>query len=122
MKIKSGHYLLIALFVIFNGCGMFENIFKPTSTIVLQNNSVKEIADIEVLLGREVKKVDTNPLAPFQSQEYEVTSKSVYTVAVTFDDGTTCFRWADVSDEERVLIEVGDNSLDSSGIALSMNL
>ena len=120
MKLKAGHLLLIALIIIFNGCDMFEGVFKSSSTITLENNTNKEIANVEILLGREVKKIDTTVHAPFQAQKYEVASKSVYTVCITFADGSQNFRWADVTDSEDITIAV-DVPISSEAVALSLN-
>ena len=101
---------------------MFEGVFKSSSIITLENYSNKEIANVEILLGRELKKIDTTLHKPFVTKKYEVTSKSVYTVCITFSDGSRCFRWADVSETENVSVAVGNEPDRSGGVALSLNL
>ncbi len=119
MKLKAGHYLLIALFLTLNGCDMFDGLFKSPSTITIKNETSREIASVEVLLGTEVRTVDTNSLGPRESQKYHVTTKSVYTLDIRFADGTGCSRWADVTDEENVTVLIEDR-LSDRAVSLSM--
>ena len=121
MTIKAGHVLLFSLAVIFSGCNMFEGVFKSNSHITVENNSGKEIALVEILLGKEVKKLDTVPHSPLQTQVYEVSSKSIYTIAVTFADGSRNLQWADVSQTDTAVVTVGNDPVSSGTIALSLN-
>jgi hypothetical protein len=119
MKMKAGHYLLLALFLTFNGCDMFDGLFKSPATITIKNDTSREIASVEVLLGSEVRTVDTNNLKPSQSQIYRVNRKSVYTVDIRFTDGSSCSRWADVTNSEEAVVVLNENHA-FQGIALSM--
>jgi len=119
MKMKAGHYLLLALFLTFNGCDMFDGLFKSPATITIKNDTAREIASVEVLLGTEVRTVDTNNLKPAESQAYRVNRKSVYTLDIRFTDESSCSRWADVTSSEEATVVLEENYA-LQGVALSM--
>lgn len=98
---------------------MFDGLFKSPATITIKNDTVREIASVEVLLGTEVRTVDTNNLKPAESQAYRVNRKSVYTLDIRFTDGSSCSRWADVTSSEEATVVLEENYA-LQGIALSM--
>jgi hypothetical protein len=122
MNFKAGHILFFSLLLLFDGYNIFDGVFKSPSSLTVKNHSLKEIAKIEILLGDEIQTVDTNLLEPLSHQEYKVNKNMIYTVVISFSDGSYSSQWADLSKQNKLTLIVDENISTLQGINLSMKV